>query len=187
MFWVKLTGTNPNLNSNTPNPNDVYNAIGMPGVLEGTSDGHTVRFLIEVEQVSGALHLVALGRRIDSGTSQVLAANEDWQTLLPQNRWVFLAATFNFDTGEMALYRNGEPVTGFYATPGDPWRLNDGEGPHFTSATDPRGIKIGGSYPQNTREQNPCNCRFDSVMFLDRAVAPGEIRAQYELDLTARP
>lgn len=186
MFWVKLTGTNPNLNSNTTNPTDYFNAIGMPGVLSGTSDGHTVRFLIEVEEISGALHLVALGRRIDTGTSQVLAANEDWHTLLPQNQWVFLAATFNFDTGEMALYRNGEPVPGFYSTPGDPWDLQS-QGPHFSSATDPRGIKIGGSYPQNTREQNPCNCRFDSVMFLNRAVTRGEIQAQYDLDLTARP
>jgi hypothetical protein len=50
-----------------------------------------------------------------------------------------------------------------------------------TSATDPRGIKIGGSFPQNTQERNPCNCRMDSVMFLDRVARPHEIRAQYRL------
>lgn len=185
MVWVKQTGTNPNLNSDTANPSDYYNAFGIAGVLSGNSDGHNVRFLIEVEQVSGALHLVALGRRIDTGSSQIFAANQDWHTLLPQNQWVFLAATFDFNTGKMALYRNGQPVSGFYATPGDPWGLNASPAPHYSSATDPAGIKIGGSYPQNTKEFNACNCRFDSIMFLDRAVPSGEIVAQYRRALTA--
>ncbi|MGH3461824.1 MAG: hypothetical protein ACRDP9_10145 [Kribbellaceae bacterium] len=47
--------------------------------------------------------------------------------------------------------------------------------------TDPRGIKIGGSYPQNNRENNVCDCRMDSLMFLDRVVTPGEVLAQYLL------
>jgi hypothetical protein len=185
MVWVKLTGTNPNLNSTTADPTDYYNAFGIAGVLSGNSDGHNVRFLIEVEEVNGALHLVALGRRIDTGSSQVFAANEDWHALLPQNQWVFLAATFDFNSGKMALYRNGEPVSGYYATPNDPWGIGGGAGPYYTSATDPAGIKIGGSFPQNTLERNPCNCRFDSIMFLNRAVTQGEVRAQYERALTA--
>jgi hypothetical protein len=75
----------------------------------------------------------------------------------------------------MALYRNGKPLDGFYVTPGDPWQV-DGTG---TSDTLPRGYKIGGSYPQDTREQNPCNCRFDSLMFLDTAASPEEVKQQY--------
>ena len=83
-----------------------------------------------------------------------------------------LAATFDYTTGEMALYRNGEPLDGFYTTAGDPWQV-DGTG---TSDTLPRGIKIGGSFPQDTVERNPCNCRMDSLMFLDRAVTAKEVR-----------
>jgi hypothetical protein len=175
MGWVKVTGENPGRNSAT----GFYSAIGLAGVLSGDSNGHTVRALLELIEVDGVLRVVALGRRIDGGGSQTFAANEDWHTLLPQNEWVFLAATFNFDTGEMALYRNGRPVDGFYVVAGDPWQLQGTPSPHLSSATDPRGIKIAGSYPQNTREGNPCNCRFDSLMFLDRAVRPWEVFGQY--------
>jgi hypothetical protein len=127
------------------------------------------------------MRLVALARRVDGGSSQTFAANEDWRTLLPPNEWVFLAATFDFDKGRMALYRNSEPLAGFYTLPGDPWGLVGPPEPDFTSATDPRGIKIGGSFPQNTRETNPCNYRMDSLMFLDRAATRGEVRAQHRL------
>ena len=181
MGWFKTTGTNPNLNSNTPAPDDLYNAVGLAGVLTGDSDGHAVRALLEVIQVEGTLRVVALGRRVDGASSQTFAADDDWQAILPPNKWVFLAATFDFDTGEMRLYRNGRPLDGFYTLPGDPWALAGDPEPDLTSATDPRGIKIGGSFPQDTREQNPCNCRFDSLMFLNRVVRPGEVRAQYRL------
>ena len=134
-----------------------------------------MRALLELINVNGELRLVALGRRIDDGASQTFAASQDWQQLLPQGEWVHLAATFDYTTGEMALYRNGKPLDGFYVSPGDPWQV-DGTG---TSDTLPRGYKIGGSYPQNTREQNPCNCRFDSLMFLDRAATPEEVKQQY--------
>jgi hypothetical protein len=177
MGWVKVTGENPGRNSAT----GFYGAIGLAGVLSGDSNGHTVRALLELIEVDGVMRLVALGRRIDGGSSQTFAANEDWHTLLPQNEWVFLAATFNFDTGEMALYRNGRAVDGFYVLPGDPWQIKDTPGPHLSSPTDPRGIKIAGSYPQNTREGNPCTCRFDSLMFLDREVRPWEVFGQYIL------
>jgi hypothetical protein len=183
MGWFKMTGQNPSPNSNTANPDDFFGAVGLAGVLSGDSDGHAVRALLELINVSGELRLVALGRRIDGASSQTFAASAPWQTLLPQDEWVFLAATFDFSTGTMALYRNGKPLPGFYVLPGDPWGIA-GPGPHYTSATDPRGIKIGGSFPQNTRETNPCNCRMDSLMFLDRAVLPAEVMQQHRLVTT---
>jgi hypothetical protein len=179
MGWVKMTGQNPAPNSNSANPADFYGAIGLAGVLSGDSNGHAVRALLELIQVDGELKLVALARRIDGGDSQTFAATEDWQKLLPQNEWVFLAATFDFDTGAMVLYRNGKPLAGRYVVAGDPWRLEGEPEPDLASATDPRGIKIGGSYPQNNREGNACNCRMDSLMFLDRAVHPWEVHLQY--------
>jgi len=179
MGWVKMTGQNPAPNSNSANPADLYGAIGLAGVLTGDSNGHSVRALLELIGVDGELKLVALARRIDGGESQTFAAAEDWRKLLPQNEWVFLAATFDFDTGAMALYRNGKPLTGKYVAAGDPWRLEGEPEPDLASATDPRGIKIGGSYPQNNREGNACNCRMDSLMFLDRVVRPWEVHLQY--------
>ncbi|MPZ97009.1 MAG: hypothetical protein GEU96_19380 [Propionibacteriales bacterium] len=178
MGWFKMTGQNPSPNSNTANPSDFFGAVGLAGILSGDSDGHAVRALIELINVNGELRLVALGRRIDGSSSQTFAATEDWQSLLPQDEWVFLAATFDFDDGTMALYKDGEPLDGFYTVPGDPWGVG-GEGPFFTSPTDPRGIKVGGSFPQNNRENNPCNCRMDSLMFLDRVATADEVMAQY--------
>ncbi|MFI6024430.1 hypothetical protein [Amycolatopsis magusensis] len=178
MGWFRMSADNPAPNSNTPAPGDFYNAVGLAGVLSGTSDGHGVRALLELIQVNGELKVVALGRRLDSGASQTFAAEEDWRSILPPDEWVFLAATFDFGTGEMALYRNGRPLPGSYVTPGDPWQLG-GPGPHVSSPTDPRGIKIGGSFPQDDREANPCDCGFDSLMFLDRAVTRWEVLSQY--------
>jgi hypothetical protein len=181
MGWFKMTGANPSPNSNTSSTTDLYDAVGLAGLLTGDSDGHHVRALIELFEVDGTMRLVALGRRIDDGTSQVFAASEDWHTILPQNTWVFLAATFNYDTGAMTLYKNGLPVPGFYDVDGDPWGIGGGGGPFSTSATNPRGIKIGGSFPQNNKENNPCNCRVDALMFLDRDASAGEIAQQYAL------
>jgi hypothetical protein len=185
MGWFKTTGPNPGRNSNTAAPDDHYNAVGLAGVLSGDSDGHAVRGLLEIIEVNGELRLVALGRRIDGASSQTFAASGDWRSLLPDGEWVFLAATFDFDTGAMALYRNGQRLDGFYTVPGDPWDLS-GPGPHRASPTDPRGIKIGGSFPQNTGERNPCDCRMDSLMFLNRAVDGDRIRAQYHLSNSGR-
>ena len=125
MGWFKMTGTEPDAPG--------YNAIGLAGLLSGNSDGHGVRALLELIQVNGELRLVALGRRIDTGASQTFAASQDWQDLLPQGEWVHLAATFDYTTGEMALYRNGKPLDGFYTVGGDPWQV-DGTG---TSADQP--------------------------------------------------
>ncbi len=175
MGWFKRTGAGPALNTNTPDPNDRYNAIGLAGILAGNSDGHGVRALLEVINVEGTQRLVALGRRLDTGSSSTFAASGDWQELLPIGEWVHLAATFDYTTGAMALYRDGQPLDGFYTATNDPWKV-DGTG---TTDTLPRGYKIGGSYPQDTREQNPCECRMDSLMFLDRAVRPAEVKQQY--------
>lgn len=183
--WFKMTGPNPSPNSNTADPDDRYNAVGLAGILSGDSDGHTVRALLELITVNGELRLVALGRRVDEGNAHIFAASQDWESLLPNDEWVFLGATFDFDGGTMALYRNGKPLPGFYSSEDDPWDLSGPE-PHVTSATDPRGIKIGGSFPQNTREANPCNCRADGIMFLDRVLTPLEINQQYRRMISAR-
>jgi hypothetical protein len=179
MGWFKMTGVNPSPNTVTPNPDDMFNAVGLAGVLTGDSDGHGVRALLEVIAVNGELRVVALGRRIDGGSSQTFAASLPWQEVLPGNEWVFLAATFDYDTGEMALYRNGRPLDGFYTVTGDPWLVEGEPEPDLATASDPRGIKIGGSFPQNTLERNPCNCRMDELMFYDRALTPKDIKHQY--------
>jgi hypothetical protein len=186
MGWFKQTGPNPNRNTNSSNPDAMFNAVGMAGVLSGDSEGHAVRALLEVINVSGELRLVALGRRIDGAASNTFAAHEDWQTLFPHDEWVHIAATFDYNDGTMALYHNGEPVDGFYTNTGDPWNVS-GPGPHFSSPTDPTGIKIGGSFPQNTGEQNPCNCRMDSLMFLDRVVTADEVAEQYQAYVETPP
>jgi len=173
MGFVKPTGQNPSPNTNTSNPNDFFNAVGLMGILSGNSNGHDVRALLEIIDVAGTLRLVALGRRIDGAGSRTFAADLPWQQLMPTNEWTHLAATFNFIDGTMALYRNGVTLAGFYTASGNSW------GSGTTSATNPSGIKIGGSYPGNTSEQNPFNGRFDELMFLDRALSAEEIAAQY--------
>lgn len=178
MGWFKMEMDGPALNSTTANPTDRFNAIGLAGVLTGDSDGHGVRALLELIDVNGELRLVALGRRLDGGNSQTFAASEDWRTLLPKGEWVHLAATFDFNSGELALYRNGQPLDGFYTRNDDPW-LVSGPGPHVTTASDPRGIKIGGSFPQDTLERNPCDCRMDALMFLDSVVSAKDVEKQY--------
>ncbi|GLF98364.1 LamG-like jellyroll fold domain-containing protein [Streptomyces yaizuensis] len=179
MGWFKPVGELPAPNSQSADPTDHYGAVGLAGILSGTSQGHDVRALLELIKVDGVLRLVALGRRADGAGSQTFAADADWRQLLPHGRWVHLAATFDFDTGAMALYRDGRPLTGSLVVPGDPWALAGPPEPDTASPSDPRGIKIGGSYPQNTREGNPCSCRMDDLAFLDRALSPAEVRARY--------
>jgi len=177
--WFKVTGDLPAPNSNTADPDDRYNAVGLAGVLSGGSDGHAVRALLEVIDVAGEPKVVALGRRVDGAASRTFAADADWRTLLPRGTWVHLAATFDFDTGELALYRDGRPLPGTYTVPGDPWAIEGPPEPDLVSPTDPAGIKIGGSFPQNTAEANPCDCRMDGLAFLDRALSPTEVWLQY--------
>lgn len=179
MGWVKPTGNNPSWNTETAATNDYYNAFGLFGLLSGDSEGHNVRALLEVINVSGTLRLVALGRRIDSGSSYTLAATDNWPSLLPAQTWTHLAATFDFDNGTMALYRNGILLPAAYTSGGDPWNIVGGSEPDLTSPTAPAGIKIGGSYPQNTQERNPFNGRFDDLMLFDRTLSPAEVQLQY--------
>jgi len=179
MAWVKPTGANPSLNSTTPEPADTYNAVGLFGVLSGSSEGHAVRALIEIIKVSDNLRLVALARRDDAGNSLILAADNDWEALLPASTWTHLAATFNFDAGTMALYRNGEPLPASYTSAEDRWQVLGEPEPDTTSASDPAGIKVGGSFPQNTMERNAFNGRFDDLMCFDRALTVVEIQAQF--------
>lgn len=179
MGWFKMTADNPAPNSGTPDPDDRYNAIGLAGILSGTSQGHDVRALLELITVDGEMKVVALGRRLDGGSSQTFAADAGWRDILPPDTWVSLAATFDFDKGTMTLYRDARPLPGRYVVPGDPWAVDGPPEPDTASPTDPRGIKIGGSYPQNTQEGNPCDCRMDDLTFFDRALTPAEIRSQY--------
>ncbi|MFD5892706.1 MULTISPECIES: LamG-like jellyroll fold domain-containing protein [unclassified Streptomyces] len=179
MGWFRMTADNPSPNSNTADPDDRYNAIGLAGILSGTSQGHDVRALLELITVNGEMKVVALGRRLDNGSSQTFAADADWRQILPPDTWVSLAATFDFDNGTMALYRDGRPLPGRHVVAGDPWAVDGPPEPDAASPTDPRGIKIGGSYPQNTQEGNPCDCRMDDLMFFDRALTPAEIMSQY--------
>ncbi|MEU5878866.1 LamG-like jellyroll fold domain-containing protein [Spirillospora sp. NPDC047279] len=175
MGWFKTTGQNPSPNTNTPEPDDLYNAVGLAGILSGNSAGHDVRALLEVINVSGELRVVALARRVDGSASQTFAASEPWQSVLPPNTWVHLTATFDFDNAVMRLYKNGRPLDGFTTVAGDPWAVEGPPEPDVTTATDPRGIKIGGSFPQNDREQNPCACRMDGLKFFDRALTGREV------------
>lgn len=179
MGWIKPTGTHPNPDSTTGNPADAYGAVGLFGLLSGTSDGHLVRALVEIINVSGSLRLVALGRREDGGESLMLAADGDRESLFPAGTWTHLAATFDFDAGTMALYRNGDPLQASYTTGDDRWQVIGHPEPDVTSASNPAGIKIGGSFPQNTKERNAFNGRFDDLMFFDRALTAAEIRAQF--------
>ena len=173
MGWFKPTGQMPALNSNTVDPADRYNAIGLAGILTGTSDGHAVRTLLEVINVGGEPKVVGLARRVDTGASWTYAANLPWDEILARGEWVHLTATFDFVDGSMALYMNGVPLEGTYTSATNPW------GPGSASESDPRGIKIGGSFPQNTRESNPCDCRMDDLMFLDSAVSAEQVAAQF--------
>ena len=180
MGWVKPTGRHPKPDSTTADPEDSYSSVGLFGLLSGTSEGHLVRALVEILPVDGTLRLVALGRREDTGDSLILAAEDDWETLLPAGTWTHLAGTFDFDAGTMALYRNGELLDAFYSTNEDQWRVAGEPEPDVSSASLPAGIKIGGSYPQNTVERNAFEGRFDDLMFFDRALAGTEVRAQFE-------
>lgn len=186
MGWVKSTAPalRPATDTTTPAPGDRYNAIGLFGLLHGASDGHPVRALIELFPVDGRLRLVALGRRLDDGPGLFVAAALPPDELLPPDTWVHLAATFDYSTGAVALYRDGLPLATLPPSPdGDPWNLAGPaasfppDGTPRASPTTPTGIKIGGSFPQNTRERNPFDGRFDDLLFFDRALSADEVRA----------
>ena len=156
-----------------------FNAIGLAGVLTGDSDGHAVRALLELIDVNGELRLVALGRRIDGGNSQTFAADEDWRTLLPKDQWVHLTATFDFDAGHdgalpqrqaggRLLHPHRRPVAG--DRPGTARHHRHRSARH----QDRRQLPL-----QGARDRNPCDCRMDALMFLDRSLSAREVANQY--------
>jgi hypothetical protein len=184
MGWFKpLLGPegNPSLNTNTPNATDRYNAFGLGGLLRGDEnmnrlDGHAVRALLEV--INGKV--TGLGRRLDNqpGSGQ-RASTDSWEVVMPPGKWTHLAATFDFANGSISLYKNGHPlasgptnVTAWQNVPGADNR---------TSNTAAGGIKIGGSHPDNTQEQNPFNGRIDELMFFNKCLTGEEVVAQYKL------
>ena len=183
MGWFKVTGTNPNPNSNTPDPDDLYNAVGLAGVLTGDSDGHAVRALLEVIDVDGD---AAGGRARPARRRRQLADVRRERGLADDPARRTSGCSWpRRSTSTPARWRSTRTAgrsTGFYTVAGDPWVVagRPGAGPHARRPTR-AGIKIGGSFPQNTRERNPCNCRMDSLMFLDRVATAREVRKQYEL------
>ena len=178
--WVKPVGSHPNPNSMTDDPDDMFSAVGLFGLLSGTSEGHLVRALLEVITVNGELKLVALGRRFDDGESLLLVADAPWEALLPAGQWTHITATFDFDDGTMALYRNGKPLSATYTSDEDRWQVDGGPEPDASSPRLPNGIKIGGSYPQNTEERNPFNGRFDELLFFARSLNAEQVELLFE-------
>jgi hypothetical protein len=182
MGWFKPLGEPaeyPPLNTNTPNPTDRYNAFGLAGLLRGDEnvaslDGHGVRALLEVinGKVSG------LGRRLDnqpgSGTS---GSKDPWYVVMPPQQWTHLAAAFDFDAGTIALYKNGQPLASD-PTNTNNWRVTPEK--DYTSNTAAGGIKIGGSYPDNSREFNPFNGRIDELMFFNKTLSADEVAEQFK-------
>jgi len=184
MGWFKPLGTvadNPSPNTVTPAPNDKYNAFGLAGLLRGDEgvgslDGHAVRGLLEV--INGKV--TAIGRRLDSqsGSGQ-RASVENWDVVMPPNKWTHIAATYDFEKGAIELYKNGRPVACSATTVAN-WQLKAGE-KNFTSNTAAGGIKIGGSFPDNSVERNPFNGRIDELMFFNKALTAEEVAGQYKL------
>ncbi|MDH4054081.1 MAG: LamG domain-containing protein [Gammaproteobacteria bacterium] len=79
----------------------------------------------------------------------------------------------------MALYRNGKLLPATDTSSDDNWQLIGEPEPGLASPSHPAGIKIGGSFPQNTAEKNAFNARFDDLIFFDRELTAAEIEAQF--------
>jgi hypothetical protein len=170
---------NPSLNTNTPATDDYYNAFGLFGFLRGdvagATDGHAARALLEV--ITGKV--TGLGRRIDmqSGSGSRASA-DDWYVVLPPNHWTHLAATFDFDHGSIELYKNGLPLAASAASVAN-WQLTADV--DRTSNTAAGGIKIGGSYPDDSQEFNPFNGRSDELMAFNKTLTAQEVLDQFRL------
>jgi hypothetical protein len=184
MGWFKPLGTiadNPSPNTNT-SEDDHYNAFGLAGYLRGDgvtgggTDGHTARALLEV--ISGKL--TGLGRRLDGQSGSASKQSlDDWHVVMPPGRWTHLAVSFGFDAGSIDLYKNGLPLaSGAMASLGN-WQLTPGV--DRTSNTASGGIKLAGSYPDNSQEFNPFNGRSDEIMMFNKALTAAEVLAQFQL------
>jgi Concanavalin A-like lectin/glucanases superfamily len=183
MGWFKPLGdvtSNPSPNTETENPDDFYNAFGLAGLLRGDEDmtgldGHTVRALLEV--IDGKV--TGLGRRLDdqSGSGD-RASSDDWNVVMPPGVWTHLAATFDFNRGRISLYKNGQSLAASGTSTGN-WQTTSGT--DYTSTSNAGGIKIAGSYPDNSREKNPFNGRLDELMFFNKTLSASEVAAQFQL------
>jgi hypothetical protein len=185
MGWFKPLGNrfnNPSPNTNTFfDPNDNFNAFGLFGLLRGDenmedTDGHSVRALIEV--ISG--RIVGIGRRLDDQPGSGSVRSEDrWDRVMIPGEWNHITATFDFDLGTVDLYKSGLPMEQEDLNTFS-WDLDEDE-TDFTSDTAAGGIKIGGSFPDNSEERNPFNGRIDELMAFNKWLSPAEVLAQYQL------
>jgi hypothetical protein len=184
MGWFKPLGdesNNPSPNTNTGFPFDRFNAFGLFGLLRGDenmedTDGHSVRALIEV--IGG--HITGLGRRLDDQPgSGTVRSVEDWDQVMTPEAWTHITATFHFDIGTVDLYKNGLPMEQENLDTFS-WQ-STGEEVEYTSNTAAGGIKIGGSFPDNSEERNPFNGRIDELMAFNKWLSPAEVLAQYQL------
>ena len=138
-------------------------------------DGHGVRALIEV--INGKV--TGLGRRLDNQVASGQRASlDDWQVVMPPGIWTHLTATFDFDHGTIDLYKNGLPLASSPANT-SAWNVNNNT--NRTSNSNAGGIKIGGSYPDNSQEFNPFNGRIDELMFFKKTLTASEVAAQFAL------
>ena len=183
MGWFKPLGTigdNPSPNTNTPQTTDFFNAFGLAGILRGDEnvaglDGHAVRALLEV--INGKV--TGLGRRLDNQTGSGQSASFDpWYVVMPPEQWTHLTATFDFDAGDVRLYKNGLPLAADAPQTAN-WQTTLGT--DYTSSTNAGGIKIGGSYPDNSAERNPFNGRVDELMFFNTALSATQVAEQFAL------
>ena len=51
----------------------------------------------------------------------------------------------------------------------------------YSSNTNAGGIKIGGSFPENSEERNPFNGRIDELMFFNKSLSATEVLDQFNL------
>jgi Concanavalin A-like lectin/glucanases superfamily len=183
MGWFKPLGdadNNPSPNTNTENPDDHFSAFGLAGFLRGDEDvdeldGHSVRALLEV--INGKV--TGLGRRLDeqSGSGQ-RASVDDWEDVMPPGEWTHLCATFEFNRGRIMLYKNGQPLDTSFNSTGS-WDTSPQI--DYTSSSNAGGIKIGGSYPDDSQERNSFNGRIDELMFFNKTLTDQEVASQFDL------
>ena len=165
----------------TPDPNDLFDAVGLAGVLSGDSDGHAVRALLEVIDVSGDAAGRRAGRRVDGASSQTFAAERGLAAaILPDGEWVFLAATFDFDTGHDGAVQE-RPAARRASTRCPAIRGACSARRSPTSPRRPtRGASRSAAASRRTRASaTRATAAWTSLMFLDRAVSRAEIWLQY--------
>lgn len=124
----------------------------MTGILRGDEniapDPHIARALVEIENIGGGIRVVAMARQRDTDQRRKFRSNRTIAQDLPLNQWSHIAATFNFDTGAVVLYRNGEIVPTTMTEPGS-WSMVEGV-VDVSSNTPAGGIKVGGQMEGDT-------------------------------------